>query len=277
MRLLSGKLADAQAELEKALTLDPKSESALHLLAYVYVSQKQPQKAIARVQQQIAAVPNDNSFYRELATLDLLVKDYNGARDAAQKALSIAPQDERAAQTLSQAYVSSGQVDAAITLWRQWSTQHPSDAVATSLLGELYDTKGDTDNAQTSYQKSLQIDPHQAWAANNLAYLLVEHNGNLDTALTLAQQARSGRSQDPNTADTLAWVYYHKGLYASARSLLEDSLKTSPENATIQYHLGLTFEKLGNKPDAVAHLKKAVEYGKNSSVGQRAAQELGTL
>ena len=86
---------------------------------------------------------------------------------------------------------------------------------------------------------------------------MVTHGGNVDEALTLAQTARREAPTSPATADTLAWVYYNKARYASARDLLEDAVKQAPQSASMQYHLGMTYSKLGDKTQAAAHLKKA--------------------
>jgi Flp pilus assembly protein TadD len=66
-------------------------------------------------------------------------------------------------------------------------------------------------------------------------------------------------------------VYYTKGTYYSARDLLEDAAKKAPDNVSIHYHLGMTYDKLGKKLDAVTQLKKAVslaEASKNPSDAQ---------
>ena len=127
------------------------------------------------------------------------------------------------------------------------------------------------------YKKALQIDPNQAMASNNLAYLMVENGQNVDVALSLAQNARRSLPNSPSTADTLAWVYYHKGTYASARDLLEDALKSQPDNATMQYHLGMSYSKLGDKANATLHLKKAASLSPDSPAGKEAVKALGEL
>ncbi|MCL2661582.1 MAG: tetratricopeptide repeat protein, partial [Acidobacteriaceae bacterium] len=81
----------------------------------------------------------------------------------------------------------------------------------------------------------------------------------------------------PSTADTLAWAYYHKGTYTSARNLLEDAIKVSPNNPTLRYHLGVIYSRLGNKSDAATQLKKAQDLAPNSQTAKDAAKELSSL
>jgi tetratricopeptide (TPR) repeat protein len=81
----------------------------------------------------------------------------------------------------------------------------------------------------------------------------------------------------PNTADTLAWAYYKKGIYGTARELLQDAEKTAPNNASIEYHMGMIESKLGDKAEAITHLKKAVSLAPGSQNAKDAAQALNGL
>jgi tetratricopeptide (TPR) repeat protein len=203
------------------------------------------------------------------------MKDLTGARDSAQKAMQLSPTDVRALVLYSQAAQALGDTDGALNAWNTWFAAHPTDDAAASRLGELEEAKGDKVRAMQLYQKALALKPGQPVASNNLAVLMVDQNGNLDTALRLAQDARSGLPNSPSTADTLAWVYYAKGRYLSARDLLEDATKADPNNADMQYHLGMTYKKLGDKTNAALHLKKAETLAPaTSQTGKEAAEAL---
>jgi Flp pilus assembly protein TadD len=106
---------------------------------------------------------------------------------------------------------------------------------------------------------------------------MVESGQNLDVALSLAQTARRGAPTSPSTADTLAWIYYQKGNYDSARDLLEEAIKAAPNDAAIHYHLGMTYAKLSNSTDAVTHLKKAAALAPNTQTAKDADKELALL
>ena len=106
---------------------------------------------------------------------------------------------------------------------------------------------------------------------------MMENNDNVDVALSLAQTARRVLPDSPQTADTLAYIYYYKGNYVSARDLLENALKVTPDDASMHLHLGMTYAKLNDKPDAQLHLKKAVALAPNSRAGQQASSELAKL
>jgi tetratricopeptide (TPR) repeat protein len=277
LRLKQGKVAEGQALLEQALAKDANNIRALNMLVAYDLNAKQPAKGVARIQQQIARAPNSAPLYADLAGLQLTMKDYAGARDSAKKAMDLDPTNEDGVQAFSQAEASLGDTDQAISVWQKWVGGHPNDARATVLLGTLEEARGETAKAMEYYKKTLELSPGQPMASNNLAYLMVESGGNVDVALTMAQTARRGLPDSPSTADTLAWVYYYKGTYASARDLLEDAVKTDPNNASIQYHLGMTYTKLGDKASARTHLEKASSLSPNTQTAKDAAAALAKL
>jgi Flp pilus assembly protein TadD len=141
--------------------------------------------------------------------------------------------------------------------------QNPRDVRPYMLLGILEETRGNWQKAQSLYLKALQVQPDYPVAANNLAYLLLEHGGNPDVALSYAQVARRGMPDAPNSADTLAWAYYQKGTYRSAIDLLEEAAKKAPNNPTYQYHLGLAYGKINDRARAKEHLERALQIDPN--------------
>ena len=80
----------------------------------------------------------------------------------------------------------------------------------------LEDARGNSAEAEKDYRKALEITPETAIAANNLAWLLAENQGNLDEALQLAQVTANKNQTVAGYFDTLGWVYYKKGLYSPA-------------------------------------------------------------
>jgi len=238
---------------------------------------KQPAKALARVQAQIAKEPGNGGFDAQLAAIQLQTRDFKGALQNSQKAMQLSPASIDAINIYTQAEVALNDVDPAIATWQTWAGSHPNDAHALQMLGSLEEAKGDQAKAMDEYQKAIQIDPNNAVASNNLAYLMVENGQNVDVALTLAQTARRAMPDSPHTADTLAWVYFYKANYYAARDLLEATLKTNPDNASMHLHLGMTYSKLNIKADAQLHLKKAAALAPNSQTGKDASAALAKL
>jgi Flp pilus assembly protein TadD len=216
-------------------------------------------------------------MYNLLSQLQGASGDMPSALASAEKAMQLNVNDPTAVLAYTRALLTSGDVGKAVTKWQQWVTDHPTDAQAYTLLGSLQEAQGNRDQAMASYKKALQIQPEQPIAANNLSYLMVETGQNIDVALSLAQVARRAMPDSPSTADTLAWAYYHKGNFSSARDLLEEAVKAAPNDAALHYHLGLTYSKLSNTADATLHLKKAVTLAPNSQTAKDAEKALSQL
>jgi tetratricopeptide (TPR) repeat protein len=250
---------------QQALDHEPGSADALGGLMNNYLAQKQPDKAIAAVNTQIAKVPNSSAFYDLLGTvLFNHKKDPAAAETALRKSLELDKNNADALGKLAQALIARGSPDEAIARYQQAVQQNPREPSSYILLGELYESKQDWNNAKQMYQKANDLRPNNPLASNNLAYLLVQTGGSLDTALTLAQNARRAMPESPNVADTLGWVYYQKGVYRSAIDLFEESLKLAEkhnqgENATVHYHLGLAYDKAGEAALAKRHLQRALQ------------------
>ena len=106
---------------------------------------------------------------------------------------------------------------------------------------------------------------------------MLEHGGSPNVALTLAQTARRGLPNLPNSADTLGWAYYNNGGYSVAVPLLEDAVKATPNNQAYRYHLGLTYQKLNDPAKAKAELEKAINLNPKSPVADQARSALSQL
>jgi tetratricopeptide (TPR) repeat protein len=263
--------------LEQALQYDPNSYEALSAIVAYDLNQKQLDKALSRVNAQIQKSPKNSVFFDLLAELQIQNKNLDQAAATAEKAMQLNQADGEAVTLYAQIAVLRGQTANAIKTWEQWSSAHPSDANSVAILGMLQESQGDFGQAETYYRKALKIDPQQYVAANNLAYRMLLNGENVDVALTLAQTARRIKPNSSSTADTLAWAYYYKGTYGFARDLLEDAVKTDPNDASMQYHLGMVYSKLKDKSNAQLHLKKAVSLSPDSPTAKDARAALQGL
>ena len=145
------------------------------------------------------------------------------------------------------------------------------------LLGTIYDMQKRFDLAEQHYRAALGINPDFAPAANNLAYLLVSQDKNIDEALGFARKAKEVLTDDPSVMDTLGFVYYKKGLYDSAIGEFTDSLDRLPDNPVVHYHLGLAYYKKGEGDRAKIQLQKALDLDQNFDGAAEAQKILGDL
>lgn len=176
-------------------------------------------------------------------------------------------------------YVATARLDAGIPELQKVLEIDPRNVEAWVAIGSAHAQKGDGAKAMEAFQKALAINPRLPSAANNLAWLYSEAGRDPDEALRLAQLAKEGAPDDPHVSDTLGWVLYKRGIYQRALSLLKETAGKLPDNAKVQFHLGMTHLKLGDRPAAREALRRALQINaafEGAEEARRALSDLGT-
>ena len=103
--------------------------------------------------------------------------------------------------------------------------------------------------------------------ANNLASLLSEFRDDpesLERAFNISKRLRN--STQPAFQDTYGWILYKRGEYEQAVKPLKAASEGAPNNVFVQYHLGMVYEKLGQKELAITQLTRALELGEGMTL-----------
>jgi tetratricopeptide (TPR) repeat protein len=187
-----------------------------------------------------------------------------GAEASLQKAVQLNPNNLDAFMLLSKVEMARGKGDTALATAYKSIEDNPRNVTAYFFAGTMEELRGKPQKAEEAYRKALQIEPNYAPAANNLAYLMLENGENTDMALSLAQIARQRMPDSPSAADTLAWIYFQKGIYGMAAELLQEALQKAPDNATYHYHMGMIYQKQNNLIAARKQLERALQINPNA-------------
>ena len=255
----SGRRDEAKKQFESALALNPGFVDAAAQLVGLAFYEKRPDVALDRVKRQIALAPRSAGLYELLGKVHVTRREVDLAESALSKALELDPNRSTAYIVLAQLYASTGKDEQALARLDEAVKRNPKNLAAFVLSGILRERRGDTEKAERAYQQALALDPRFAPAANNLAVLYSERDKDKEKALQFAQTAKEVAPDDPVISDTLGWIMYKRGVYHRALSLLTASAEKLPANAEVQYHLGMTHLKLGNKAAAKAALTQALK------------------
>jgi Tfp pilus assembly protein PilF len=191
-----------------------------------------------------------------------------GKPGVARKAFALAktadPGNLEASLALAQLDLMEGDMAAA----RQSLAGLPASAGDTAtvqlLWGGVELKAGNHQAAIEHYRKVLESDPNRVLALNNLASLLSEYANQPDEALKYAQRAKELAPASPEVGGTIGWIYYRRGIYATALEYFRDAVKldaaaTSANAVSRRYYLGLTYLKLGNLPQGLEILQQALK------------------
>ena len=264
LRMAQSQYAEAQKAYQQALDQAPNSTDALGGVLSANLMQKEPDKAIAAAKAQLAKYPKNTGFHIMLGQLLMeQKKDLAGAEAEFRQASDLDKKNSDALVKLGLVQDERGATDQALQTYLDGSKINPKEITFYLLAGGIYENKQDWEHARQQYQKVLEIQPENPLASNNLAYVMLEQGGNVDVAFAMAQTARRQLPDNPNSADTLGWAFYHKHVYTSAIGLFKEAVKKEPDNALFNYHLGLAYAKSGQAALARQQLDRVVKLKPN--------------
>lgn len=131
-----------------------------------------------------------------------------------------------------------------------WLNKHPKDIMTMNVLADYYLNDNQDNEAAKLYSKLVELTPNNSLAHNNLAWLLLKQNNNVDTALKHAIQANQLSPNTSDFLDTLGLVHYSKGDYSAAKKAFSDAVSLQPNVLDIQFHLAQSHAKVGEKLQA---------------------------
>lgn len=226
--LRNGDFAAAEQFVDEVLASEPDNRDMRFLKAGILVSTDRAQEA--------------ETIYRDLIAQD--------------------PGAEPVWRALYAALNREGRFGEAKALLREGVAANPDAAnLQWALAGEL-ERDGDIDGAIAIYESLYESNSNSLIVANNLASLISTYKTdqeNLDRAWAIARRLRG--LDRPAFQDTYGWIALRRGDLAEALAHLEPAAAGLPQDALVQYHLGVAYEKLGRTEDAIEQFTKAVEIG----------------
>jgi Tfp pilus assembly protein PilF len=267
----------ARRAYERALAADPTSYQALAGLLNAEMNSKQFGRARALIEKRLAEMPNDPNTLLMAAQTYGAIGDAFEMEKALKKTVEADPASLQAYTMLGRMYYQQGRLDLARRELEKYVQTAPLSVPGNTMLGTILELQGKKEEAKSRYGKALQVDPRAAVAANNLAWINANTNGNLDVALQLAQTAKSQLPNRHEVDDTLGWIYYKKGMSTRAIDALSVSTQKQPDNPVYNYHLALAHHQNGNKEEARKLLEKALKTKSNFDGADDAKKLLETL
>jgi Tfp pilus assembly protein PilF len=134
---------------------------------------------------------------------------------------------------------------------------NPRSVTGLILLAGVESSEAD---AIADYRIVLEIDGRNVPALNNLAYMMASSDP--DGALKYGQQAMELAPESAMVQDTLGWIYYRKGIYATAVKYLESAVSKEPSPRR-QFHLALSYMKTGDQNRGRQLLQTALAKDRN--------------
>ncbi|WP_342348774.1 tetratricopeptide repeat protein [uncultured Nitrospira sp.] len=247
--------------LSRAQKANPESMPPLAALMNVYLEQKRPEQGRAYLQLLVENQPDHPYAWGLLGRMYVELNDKPSALSSYRRQTEVNPAWVEPWKDLAMVRWLEGEKEEAIGVLNVALTTHPEAPVLLQALASFYQAEGQIDLAIQQYELVLSHSPDDVMAANNLAFLLADKKGDVESlehALALTRNFEAN-TQNPFLLDTLAWVYYKLGLNEEATSVLKKALSKAPDHGLLNYHLGMVTLKAGDRVKAQQYLEKAMK------------------
>ena len=228
------------------------------------------------------ANPNNETLRFALANVQVSAGRYDDAVATFHKILDDVPNmppggKEEVYSRIGAAEKKKGDANAALASFTAANKLMPNDARPIVEIALIYEQSGRLDLARASYENALKLDPENAQAMNNLAYLKAVEQVDLDRALSLAERARQKMPDNVDVQDTLALIYVRKNLTDEALRMTRELVSKQPNNPVYHYHLALALYQKGDKPSAKKELSTALSLRPSAADQNRIRDLMGKI
>jgi tetratricopeptide (TPR) repeat protein len=228
------------------------------------MEQNHPDQALQLLQTESDKAPARMDLVLALGNTALRAGRFDIAISYFEKVLASLPKGSKAQGDIylriGEAYWHRGDLSNAIAALQKAREILPENGVVLTTLGVVLGDAGRWSEARQVYEVVLKLNPNNGVALNNLAFLLCEHVGDLDDALTKAQRAKQLLPDLNEVSDTLGWIYLKKNLTDNALDIFKDLVNKVPAEAVFRYHLGMAYSQKGDKTRALKELQEALKY-----------------
>jgi tetratricopeptide (TPR) repeat protein len=266
-----GRLEDAIASFQKALTLKPHLHGANLFLAIAHYKLNHFDQALAAAHKETEAYPKDASAWMWLGVIELAKDRPEEAAAALDKASQIAPHNTDILYHRGQAHLLVSR-----NSYERMFKEDPKSWRVHEVLGEIDSDAERYNDAIAEYLEAIKLAPTQPG--------LHEELGAVYRRAMKADEADAAFQTELEINPHNALARYERGVLATERGdgakgkeLIEAAVSEKPDLPHADYNLGRAEKLLGNDATAVAHLERAIASDSDPEIVEQAWYQLGTL
>ncbi len=265
-RLLAvGRVDEANADIQRALSLDANFSDAYALQAIAFVVQNEKEKALDAAKKAVDTGPSSATAQIALSYAQQAGFDLEGARASVEKAVNLDAYDALAWARLAELWSSFGYLDKGLDAAKKAVELEPNLARTQMVLGFAYLTQVKTTESRAAFEKAIELD--QADPLSRLGLGLAKiRDGDLDAG---GREIEIAASLDPNNSIVRSYLgktYFEKkqtGLdereYAIAKEL-------DPNDPTPYFYDAIAKQTTNRPVEALRDYQKAIELNDNRAV-----------
>jgi tetratricopeptide (TPR) repeat protein len=265
LQLAVGRVAEAEADIARALDLAAGDSEALALQAIVAVVGDEKDRALELARRAVASGPGSAAARIALSYAQQARFELPGARASLEEAVRLEPDNALAWARLSELHASFGDIDAALAAARRASGLAPNLARARTVLGFAYLTQVNTRDARQVFEKAIQLDPSDPLSRLGFGLARIR-DGELAEGI---EQLEIAAGLDPG--NSLIRSYLGKARYEQKKTGLDEreydmAKKLDPQDPTPWLYDAISKQTTNRPVAALQDLQRAIELNDNRAV-----------
>ena len=237
-------------EIDRFLGFRPAEEFLATVVDYVA-----GRNTLSDLQARVAATPDDPELLGRLGAKHAERGEVEPARTALSRVLELDPANAQgqaapALQALAEMEAMARDYPAAVTHLQRLLAAFPDAVDRGELLGFTawaQGRAGDLPGQTATFHELLKLNPDDVRTLNALAWSLSEQKQGLDEATTHALRAAELSDNDPEVCDTVAVVYYARGMTAEALAWIDKAIAKDPQNESFLQRRAVMVEETARK------------------------------
>jgi tetratricopeptide (TPR) repeat protein len=263
--LLVGRVDEARPDIERALTLDPRSSDAYSLQAVIAVVENDNERALTLANKAVELDPSSPAARIALSYALQARFKIDEARESARKAVELDPRNALAWARLAELDMSMGYTDRALDAAKQATALDPELAKTQTVLGFVYLARIDTKAANAAFEKAIGFDQADPLPRLGLGLGKIRE-GDLEGG---REEIEIATSLDPETS--LLRSYLGKAYYEEKRDSLAGAQfglakELDPSDPTPWFYDAILLQSINRPVEALEDLQKSIELNDNRAV-----------
>lgn len=257
--LEAGKIDDAMASFERAITVNTAFEPGYLALASMHEARHDKDRAAAVLKKYLHNVnPRNREIRHQLVRVYVDAKDYQSARKELEELLADDPSDLDAQLRMALIHGEQKEYAQAIERLNAILKVRPAELKIRDYLGYLYEESKDTQKALETYAFNVQLEPTFFEGHLHLGVLYYrlkkfpEANEHLGRAIAL-------NPKQPESHIVHGLAYLQQEQYDKSAEAFLEGIRHNPKNADLHFNLGTAYDKLDRFDDVVRAMETAIK------------------
>ncbi len=244
----------AASTLVRAQEKAPDNDGVTRELIGVYLQGGKIEPALKIARDLQARRPQDAIGHALEGDVRVFTKKWPEAERAYRAALKVNPRAGAVAAKVYRVLTVTGKKKEAADLAADWMARNPADMSMRLIVAEAALGAREYPLAAQQYEAALAIDPNNAMALNNLAWVLGELKD--PKAIGFAERAVALAPNSPSVLDTLGMLHLRAGDAAKAMQSLERMRQLAPDRLDLRLHYAMGLKQSGRVQEAEAELRE---------------------